>query len=114
MANVLRGGESVGANADLVLQKGDIVALGGATEHLTDKMGLIGPRLPTPRHLALLWIRPISSSPTRRWSGGPLNPSATWQLPASCRSARSSAVACRFRPASRPSCSGWTSSRWSV
>src|SRR6187549_3883394 len=33
IANVLRGGESVGADADLVLQKGDIIALGGATEH---------------------------------------------------------------------------------
>src|SRR5215213_8522507 len=35
IANVLRGGESLGADADLVLRKGDIVALGGSTEHLT-------------------------------------------------------------------------------
>src|SRR3954468_14575253 len=34
IANVLRGDESLGAAADVVLQKGDIVALGGSTEHL--------------------------------------------------------------------------------
>src|SRR5215217_7733872 len=43
IANVLRGGESLGADADLVLGKGDIIALGGSTEHLTEKMGLLGP-----------------------------------------------------------------------
>ena len=43
--NVLRGGESLGADPDLVLQKGDVIALGGATAHLTDKMGLIGPEV---------------------------------------------------------------------
>jgi putative transport protein len=45
IANVLRGGESMGADPDLVLQKGDIIALGGSTEHLTEKMGLIGPEV---------------------------------------------------------------------
>jgi putative transport protein len=45
IANVLRGGESLGADANLVLQKGDIVALGGSTAHLTEKMGLIGPEV---------------------------------------------------------------------
>jgi putative transport protein len=45
IANVLRGGESLGADPDLVLQKGDIIALGGSTEHLTEKMGLIGPEV---------------------------------------------------------------------
>src|SRR5215213_10054653 len=45
IANVLRGGESLGADADLVLRKGDIVALGGSTEHLTEKMGLLGPEV---------------------------------------------------------------------
>src|SRR5712672_625443 len=42
IVNVLRGAEQLGADPNLVLQKGDVVALGGATEHLTDKMGLIG------------------------------------------------------------------------
>ena len=45
IVNVGRGGEPLGADPDLVLQKGDIVALGGATQHLTEKMGLIGPEV---------------------------------------------------------------------
>jgi putative transport protein len=53
IANVLRGGESVGADADLVLQKGDIVALGGSTQHLTDKMGLIGPEVADSKALGI-------------------------------------------------------------
>lgn len=46
--NVARGGESVGAGADLVLQKGDVIALGGRTGDLTANMGLIGPELDDP------------------------------------------------------------------
>ena len=42
IVNVGRGAEQLGADPDLVLQKGDIVALGGSTENLTTKMGLIG------------------------------------------------------------------------
>ena len=53
IANVLRGGESVGADPDLVLQKGDIIALGGSTEHLTDKMGLIGPEVADAKALGI-------------------------------------------------------------
>ncbi|MBP0113438.1 MULTISPECIES: aspartate:alanine exchanger family transporter [Bradyrhizobium] len=45
IVNVGRKGEPQGADPDLVLQKGDIVALGGSTEHLTEKMGLIGPEV---------------------------------------------------------------------
>jgi putative transport protein len=45
IVNVGRGGEPLGADPDIVLQKGDIVALGGSTEHLTEKMGLIGPEI---------------------------------------------------------------------
>ena len=45
IVNVLRGGEQLGADPNLVLQKGDVIALGGSTEHLTDKMGLIGPEV---------------------------------------------------------------------
>lgn len=43
--NVLRGDQPIGADADLVLQKGDVVALGGSIGALTDKMGLIGPEV---------------------------------------------------------------------
>ena len=38
IANVMRDGASVGAGADLVLQKGDVVALGGRLEELTANM----------------------------------------------------------------------------
>ncbi|MCX6875311.1 MAG: transporter [Verrucomicrobia bacterium] len=40
--NVVRAGESVGADPALALQAGDLIALGGRTEDLTANMGLIG------------------------------------------------------------------------
>ncbi len=36
-----------------MLQKGDIIALGGSTEALTDKMGLIGPEVADPKALGV-------------------------------------------------------------
>ncbi len=42
IANVVRDGTSLGADADLVLQRGDIVALGGRLEDLTANLGLLG------------------------------------------------------------------------
>jgi putative transport protein len=45
IANVVRGGESLGASADLVLQKGDVIALGGRLEDITANLGLIGPEV---------------------------------------------------------------------
>jgi putative transport protein len=45
IVNVSRAGEQLGADPGLALRKGDIVALGGATQHLTEKMGLIGPEV---------------------------------------------------------------------
>jgi putative transport protein len=44
--NVGRGDERLGAPDDLVFQKGDVIALGGRLEAMTDKMGLIGPEVP--------------------------------------------------------------------
>lgn len=49
--NVRRGDELLGADPELVLEKGDIIALGGRLESLTDKMGLIGPEQPDQRVL---------------------------------------------------------------
>lgn len=49
--NVLRGEEQVRPDPTTVLQRGDIIALGGATSALTDKMGLIGPEVADPRAL---------------------------------------------------------------
>lgn len=46
IGNVLRGGRSLGAAADVALERGDVVALGGRLEDLTDHMGVIGPEVP--------------------------------------------------------------------
>ena len=43
--NVVRGGETLGADPSLVMQRGDVIALGGRIESLTEKMGLIGPEV---------------------------------------------------------------------
>ena len=40
--NIVRGGQALGADPGLVMEKGDVIALGGRLEALTDKMGLIG------------------------------------------------------------------------
>ena len=45
IVNVVRGDRSIGYDADVVLQKGDIIALGGRLSDLTDHMGLIGPEV---------------------------------------------------------------------
>ncbi|MBN8941100.1 MAG: transporter [Rhizobiales bacterium] len=44
--NVARGKDLIGASPDLVLQRGDVVALGGGLGPLTDHMGIIGPEVP--------------------------------------------------------------------
>jgi len=49
--NVRRGDALLGADIDLTFQKGDIIALGGRIEALTDKMGLIGPEVADQRVL---------------------------------------------------------------
>ena len=51
IANVMRGEERLGAADDLVLQKGDVIALGGRLEAMTQNMGLIGPEVPDSKAL---------------------------------------------------------------
>ena len=51
--NIVRGGEVLGASADLTMQMGDIVALGGRLEDLTANMGLLGPEVPDAKALAI-------------------------------------------------------------
>jgi len=53
IVNVVRGGESLGASADLAMQFGDVVALGGRLEDLTANMGLLGPEVPDAKALAI-------------------------------------------------------------
>ncbi len=43
--NVVRNGETLGAEPGLVLQAGDVIALGGQPQALTEHMGLIGPEV---------------------------------------------------------------------
>jgi putative transport protein len=43
--NVVRDGSKLGVTDDLPLQMGDIIALGGRRETMTEKMGLIGPEV---------------------------------------------------------------------
>jgi putative transport protein len=49
--NIQRGEERLGAPDDLVLQRGDIVVLGGRLEALTENLGLIGPEVPDAKAL---------------------------------------------------------------
>ncbi|MFC4278861.1 aspartate:alanine exchanger family transporter [Achromobacter aloeverae] len=49
--NVRREEESLGCEPDLVLRQGDVIALGGRLESLTDKMGLLGPEVADPKAL---------------------------------------------------------------
>jgi putative transport protein len=49
--NVHRGEEGLGAAPDLKLAKGDVIALGGSVEALTQKMGLLGEEVHEPEAL---------------------------------------------------------------
>ena len=51
--NIVRGGEALGASPDLVMQAGDVVALGGRLEDLTANMGLLGPEVSDTKALAI-------------------------------------------------------------
>jgi putative transport protein len=51
VVNVVRNNEVLGAEPSLVMQKGDVIALGGGLQALTDKMGLIGPEVPDQKAL---------------------------------------------------------------
>jgi putative transport protein len=51
--NIVRGGEALGANPDLVMQMGDIIALGGKLEDLTANIGLLGPEVADTKALAI-------------------------------------------------------------
>ena len=51
VANVARGEQKLGAADDLVLLKGDVIALGGRLEAMTQNMGLLGPEVPDSKAL---------------------------------------------------------------
>ena len=116
IVNVLRGGEALGADPDLVLQKGDVIALGGSTEHLTDKMGLIGPEVADAKALGV----PLDQAEilvTNKEYGrtDASNPSGSEAIAGQLQVTQGrTRWRARFRPVSRPNCSGWTSSRLSA
>ncbi|MGE5666983.1 MAG: aspartate:alanine exchanger family transporter [Betaproteobacteria bacterium] len=51
IVNVHRGDERMGAPDDLVLQAGDVIALGGRLDVMTANLGLIGPEVPDEKAL---------------------------------------------------------------
>jgi putative transport protein len=51
--NIVREGEALGASPDLLMQVGDVVALGGRLEDLTANMGLLGPEVHDAKALAI-------------------------------------------------------------
>lgn len=53
IVNVVRAGEKLGASPDIVLAKGDVVAIGGRLEDLTSNLGLIGPEVADEKALAI-------------------------------------------------------------
>jgi putative transport protein len=53
IVNIVRGEEALGASPDLVMQAGDVIALGGRLEDLTANMGLLGPEVHDVKALAI-------------------------------------------------------------
>jgi putative transport protein len=51
--NIVRGEETLGASPDLVMQAGDVVALGGKMEDMTANMGLLGSEVHDAKALAI-------------------------------------------------------------
>ena len=51
VVNVVRGATALGADPGIVLEKGDVIALGGSLQALTERMGLIGPEVPDAKAL---------------------------------------------------------------
>jgi len=51
--NIERGRKFLGADPSLVLEHGDVIALGGSLVALTDHMGMIGPEVPDARALSI-------------------------------------------------------------
>ncbi|MCU0581765.1 MAG: hypothetical protein MUF26_04830, partial [Syntrophales bacterium] len=50
---IKRGDELLEATDDIQLHEGDIIALGGSLEHLTSKMGIVGPEVPSREALSI-------------------------------------------------------------
>ena len=80
VVNVERGDTLLGADETLVLQSGDIIALGGRLESMTANMGVIGPEVPEARALnipldqaeILVMNKSVINVPLKNFRNGPL------------------------------------------
>jgi putative transport protein len=78
-ANLVRDGQALGAPVDERLQAGDVIALGGRREAMTEKMGLIGPEvsdrvaldLPIDRAEILVTNREVLKKTREEWRAMP-------------------------------------------
>ena len=107
-------GQPISLSDDLVLRAGDVIALGGRREAMTEKMGLIGPEV-SDRIALDVQLDRADILVTKRGCFKLTNEELR-ALPEvnQISSSTSSAAACPSRSATTPSCSAWTSSRWSA
>src|SRR5215831_1647431 len=104
IVNVVRDNQQMGAEPSLTLQVGDIVALGGRIEALTDKMGLIGPEVADQRALNIPLDQAEILVTNKEVVGKESYHSATSRSLVSFRSSNSSARGCRSRLVSKLNC----------
>jgi putative transport protein len=77
IVNVRRGEDSVGAAPDLVLQSGDVIALGGRLQDLTANIGLIGSEVDDPQALNVPLDQAEILVTEKAFAGKPLKTLAT-------------------------------------
>ena len=77
IANVRRGDEVLGAGADVVLQSGDVIALGGRLQDLTANIGLIGQEVDDARALNVPLDQAEILVTAKAFDGQPLKALAT-------------------------------------
>ena len=112
IANVVRGGEPLGADPSThAAARATSWRSAARIEHLTDKMGLIGPEVADQRalNIPLDQAEILVTNKEVVGQGARVVPRRGDRRPAAGRQS-TSAAACRSRPASRPNCSAWTSS----
>lgn len=77
IVNVRRGDEALGAGADVVLQSGDVIALGGRLQDLTSNIGLIGAEVDDPQALNVPLDQAEILVTAKAFDGKPLKALAT-------------------------------------
>jgi len=77
IVNVRRGDEALGAGSEVVLQSGDIIALGGRLQDLTANIGLIGQEIDDPQALNVPLDQAEILVTAKAFDGQPLKTLAT-------------------------------------